>query len=561
MFLKTSYFGIFSLAIIAGKSFAGEPTLTNKCALEGVNTPSNSSGFLMDSECKNAYVLPPNIGKIQVTSVQQNQNLGICPALKIDQDIVHESAKTKLMIIQKINKMIEDYAPLQKERDKLFVIKNKKKAEYDSATLILDNAKVKEKSLMERVLENKSAYDRIVIIGGTSIEIQAARDRYENSLAEYKIFISGELVLTENKYLNSKKEYQKYSDEFAYYDTKYVESLKPLSDLQRMVDDIERSAMESYKKYVNLEGLTANMIFKVNSDELVSSFNNSNQHLKITWQQMPIKEALFSASLKDTSSLPDSSISAVIDSKIPGIKSQNLSNIDINSNLPSLNEQNNSSSYPFGSVSGFVRLNLNGACVYYTNVNTPAPGSNINNISANISMNVTYTYQAKLNRYFLARYNLKNMVSKIENKSTSGGWFTSQTLHSIVENKNSNDWFEIKFGGDYSYTQEEQNEITREEKALLIDRALRQFAVFNAGSTPPSLISPPPSGVMYASNGLQKCYHLYCQIGSLVLGTVGSIFGSSNALATFQAKSNIWVENRVEGFQIQDRSGTLTFSN
>lgn len=560
MSLKLVTLGVFSTILLPTQIYAGGPTITNKCKLGTVNTPNNSAGFLMDEECKNAYVLPPSVGKVSVNAVQQNQNLGFCPALRMDQEAIVQSAEVKKTIVEKINKMIKDYEPLQKQRDELYNKYLAKKAEFDLAKDRYDKASAKENDFIEQVTATKKEYDRLVLLGGSPEDIKAAKDRYESSLANYKIFVAGELTSAENNYYSKKSEYQRSNDEFAYYDSKYVESIKPLFDLQKMVDSIEESAQNSYKKYVTLEGLTATMVFNINSAGLVSDFSNMNRNLNLSWQQLPIKDAFFYASLKNSSGSVDASATTVIDSSIPGIKSQTVNNIDVNAPLPTLHDKEAEPKLPFGSKTGNVKLNLLGACVYYTNVNVPAPGSDIQNISANISLNVNYTYQAKQTRSFTAKYNFYNMFSRIEKKSTSGGWFSTSSVHSVVEDRNSNDWFDLKFDGDYVYTKDEQEEIKREERALLIDRALRQFAMMNAGSTPPGLVSPPTSGVMYAANSLGKCYHYYCQIGSFVLGTVGSIFGSSNAVATFKGKTNIWVEDKVTEFQIIDRSGSLTFS-
>lgn len=83
----------------------------------------------------------------------------------------------------------------------------------------------------------------------------------------------------------------------------------------------------------------------------------------------------------------------------------------------------------------------------------------------------------------------------------------------------------------------------------------------NSGTTPPSLSTPPSSGVVYASVLLGRCYFYYCQVGSFVLGTLGSIFGSSNATAEFKTKTNVWVNTSVSGLQILDRTSKITFSS
>ncbi len=560
MSLKLVSLGVFSTILLPAQVYAGGPTITNKCKLGTVNTPNNSAGFLMDEECKNAYVLPPSVGKVSVNAVQQYQNLGFCPALRKDQEAINQSVEVKKTILEKIKKMTDAYKPIQEQRDELYKKYIAKKAEFDLATDRYNSAKAEKNDLLQQIRQAKSDYDDAVLLGKSPEVIKAAKDMYERTLANYASFVTVDFRNAENKYYTTKSECQRSNDEYAYCSSKYEESIKPLLELQKMVDSIEESVLNSYKKYVQLEGLTATMVFNINSADLVSDFSNMNRNLNLSWQQLPIKDAFFYASLKNSSDSVDASATAVINSSIPGIKSQTVSNIDVNAPLPTLHDKEAEPKLPFGSKTGNVKLNLLGACVYYTNVNEPAPGSDIQNISANISLNVNYTYQAKEIRSFTAKYNFYNMFSRIEKKSTSGGWFSSSSVHSVVEDRNSSDWFDLKFDGDYVYTQEEQEKIKREERALLIDRALRQFAMMNAGSTPPGLVSPPTSGVMYAANSLGKCYNYYCQIGSFVLGTVGSIFGSSNAVATFKGRTNIWVEDKVTEFQIIDRSGSLTFS-
>ena len=85
-----------------------------------------------------------------------------------------------------------------------------------------------------------------------------------------------------------------------------------------------------------------------------------------------------------------------------------MSNIDVNAPLPTLHDKEAEPKLPFGSKTGNVKLNLLGACVYYTNVNEPAPGSDIQNISANISLNVNYTYKQK--KYVLLLLNITFII-------------------------------------------------------------------------------------------------------------------------------------------------------
>nr|BFD30952.1 hypothetical protein GTC16762_05700 [Pigmentibacter ruber] len=564
MFSRFIYYSLFCL--VSYNAYAGSPSLYNKCTFGNISHPKNSSAVAFDEECLNAYVLPPNIGIAKVTAVQQSQNLGLCPALKTNLVSLGESTKTRLILLKKINKMLEEYKPLQLQRDKLYAVVSKNKALFDSASEKLNNNKVKEKKLLDRITETKTSYDRLVTISAANSEINLARDFYEKSLVEYKTFITGDLFKSENDYYFVKKEYLRYNEDYSYFDSKYAESIKPLLDLQKMVDDLERTSLESYKKYVSLEGLTAQILFNVDSTNILKGYKSLNKNLNLTWQVMPMKDAFFSASVKLADNSADSTATALIDSVIPGIKSQSIKDLDSNQITPSLNEGQVTAPYPFGSVSGKVRLNLNGACVYFDNVNKSVAGTDVNNITANLSLNVNYTYQVKVRRSFTAKYNLYNMLSRIEKQSTKGGWIKTSSLHSVVEDKNSGDWFHIKFDGDssaFQYTPQEQDEITKQEKALLVDRALKQFAAINSGTPQPApaLVTPPESGFMYASKQLRYCPHFYCQVGSFVLGTLSSIFGSSTAVSEFKNKTNVWAIDQIDGYQIIDRSGSLTFSS
>ena len=94
------------------------------------------------------------------------------------------------------------------------------------------------------------------------------------------------------------------------------------------------------------------------------------------------------------------------------------------------------------------------------------------------------------------------MLRKVEQKTKKGGLFSTSAAHSIIDDADSNDWFSITFSGnssDFQYTPEEQKQITQDVKRELFDKAMRQFAILNAGSaTPPAVpefISPVPKEV------------------------------------------------------------------
>ncbi|KAB8032103.1 hypothetical protein [Fluviispira multicolorata] len=564
MSFKPVSFGLLIPALLSYNAFAGGPTINNKCALSNIKHPNNASGIAFDEECTTGYVLPPNIGKVTVSAVQQNSNLGICPALKNDLKALEESTKVRLILIEKISKMVKDYEPIYKEKEKLHLKLTEKESVYDVASSIYENVKTTDKKYTDEIDEARATYSRQSRIDPTSPETLAAKQYLDKLMNDYKFFLATVFNKAEENYYQAKKERNKASDDYVYQNNKYVEAIKPLLDLQTSVDNISSAAINSYQRYVILEGLTAQVIFDVDTNSLVQQYQQLNQNLNLHWQPMLIKDAMFSSSLKNSTGEADSTVSTLIDANIPGLKAQTIKNIDSSKTPPTLNDSESEGKSPFGSISGKIRLNLNGACTYYEDVNKPIAANNINNISANLALNVNYTYQLKARRSFKATYNLYNMFSRVERKTSNGGWFSTTSVNSVIEDKESKDWFSIIFDGDsseFQYTKQEQDEITSQEKILLVDKALRQFAMINSGSTPPSLNPPPTSGIMYASAQLGRCYYYYCQVGSFVLGTFGSIFGNSTAVSDFKTNTNVWVEDKVNGYQILDRSSTLTFSS
>ncbi|KAB8029990.1 hypothetical protein [Fluviispira multicolorata] len=436
--------------------------------------------------------------------------------------------------------------------------------------------------------ENEEAYNKFEAIkikkAILGIELDTARNKYEDLLRsepnspktaeakklldtlveDYRTLLDFEYYPAEKEFNRTYREVKLASEQYDYIFNRFEELLKPLQSLQTTADNIAAAAQNSYQRYAVLEGLSANLLFNADTTNLVQKYQEMNKNLNIAWQPMLIKNAFFNAFLKESDTTPDTTFSVLIDASIPGVSYQMLKNIDPKTPLPLLNEKESKQDEFFGSASGRVKLNLLGGCTYYDNINQPVKENDINNISANMTLNVNYTYQVKGRRSFSAKYHLSNLYSKIESKTSSRGWFSTSSAHSIVENNETSDWFEIKFDGDngeFQYTPREQSDITLEQKKLLFDRVLILSAKQNAGSTPPSIIQPPISGILYAAGRLDRCNYYYCQVGSFFIGTIGSIFGGSNASSYFRSQANFWAEDRVSGYQILDRSNKVTFTS
>jgi hypothetical protein len=279
-----------------------------------------------------------------------------------------------------------------------------------------------------------------------------------------------------------------------------------------------------------------------------------------------VKEAELWASVKMNAEATE--LPAVLRSSIPGMRVSGIQGID-ETNAPTRGDQTQPSapaSIDFSnSVSGQIVLSLVGACPYFEGPYSARTGINFQELAAYLVANVTYQYEAFVKRGYVAEYNLNNFYKRVETQKKKGGFFSSKTVHSIVEEGDSSDWFKIFFDapttGEFQYTEAEQATISREVKADLIDRAMKRFAFLAGGpTTPPAVPEMAPTGASSAAKALRKCHLWYCQAGSLGLGVLNSIFGRSTAVSSFQRTNDIWTKDTVRGTKVVTRATTTTFS-
>jgi hypothetical protein len=378
--------------------------------------------------------------------------------------------------------------------------------------------------------------------------------------AEYQIEQLNLQIAENNERMAKRKRDKLYTD--------YSEALEPIVNLQNLINKLAVDAFDNYKKYGALEGLTAQVFFNTDPTNIVQSYKDANRSLpNLRWTPMPIKAAYFSATQKKAESSGNIALPAVIGAIIPGIDFQDISTIDSKSDFPHDKStfSPNTGKLAFGNVSGQVTLGLTGACVFFNDVNKPIPNTDINHVAANLVLNVNYIYELLAHRSYQASFNMYNFYQRIESQTQHGGWFSSYSVHSIVEDHNASDWFSIKIDNDpvtgAAYTREEQDQIAEEERASLADRALKMFAAPTPGSTPPDLRVPIGSmGSIYGITTWSACPFYYCQFGGFVIGILNSIYGNSYAASEFQTKTNIWARDEVNGAIVVERANRMTFN-
>lgn len=320
-----------------------------------------------------------------------------------------------------------------------------------------------------------------------------------------------------------------------------------------------------FKDYANLEGATGQIVWSVRWNKVIDEYKRLNTNLKVTWTRMPLTEAVLTSTVKVGDNL-DTTLSGLKSATIPGGKPSGFSGMGNGQKVEGAALQPSppkEASIAFGdSVSGQIVLSLVGACPYLS-ADTASNRIDSDKLAAHMVANLIYTYEVASHRGYTARYNLSNLLRRIESKSQKGGFFSTEALNAIAEGGDSSDWVDIRFDANssgFQYSAEEQSILAVTIKKELIDRAIKHVAVLTAG---PAAVGQIPdfmeNGANRSASELRKCVHMYCQVGAGLLGVADSIWGRSNAAAEFHRNNSSWRVDKVRGVQVVGRGGALTF--
>jgi hypothetical protein len=561
------YWMLIFVGFSAASFITATPSLNSKCGFSVV-TPQNGAGVLFDESCSIAYVLPPKLGRAEVGSLARTTNLQFCPAVKSASQVALQTFRSMNIISERIEEMLVEYEPLNSSVQTIRMDLATTKINMDLAAQKFADAENELDELKVAVREAKENYKECVEDESPTnprcIENKALRDAAKEELKqfhrhEYKD--SREALETTTK--THKVAQARYEIER----NRYVDAVAPMMELQQGMSDLNTRVMELYREYTRIEGATGQITWTIGWDQVLENYRKLNLGLRIEWRRLPLKESDLVATIKEPEMGMEIGISALKSAIIPGARKTGFAGMGAGETVALTQTQSSpleQAAITFGdSMAGQIVLTLAGACPYFDGVEN-RNSINSQELANNITANLIYTYDMAARRGYIATYNLSSLLTRVEEESKDGGLFWTSSAHSIIEDSRSDDWFSISFSGntsDFQYSEAEQNEITKAVKQELMDKALAQFAVLNAGSpTPPPVPEFVESGASTASSSLKKCWYLYCQVGSAILGVANAIWGSSNATANFHRNNSSWVTEHVNGLLFVSRSGSLTFS-
>lgn len=548
-------------------SYSANPSLNSRCGYS-LSTPYNGSGVIFDESCTIAYVYPPKLGTAEIGGLAQNANLQFCSSLKDINLISDRTFKSMKILSEKVEKMILEFEPLEQALVTLKVDLVSAKSKMESAKKRLDNAENQLQAMRENIRESRKAHENCVEEQSSDhascIELKSLWDEAKHDLSEFRNIEYKKLRASAD---DATEQHELLSAKFSAQRNRYTDAIAPMLEIQDRLMELNLKTMELYQEYSKLEGATGQIIWSIQWDSLLEEYRRLNPNLRVNWMPLPIKEAELISTIKNQETgIELANISALKSALIPGAKVTGFAGMGRGDKVASAQIEpsgNNGASIVFGnSISGQIVLTLAGACPYFDGIGDRT-SVNINDLTKTVVANLIYTYELAVRRSYTATYNLSELLKKIEQKTQRGGFFSTSSAHSILNDNDSTAWFSIRFDAntsEFNHTEEEQKKLTRELKQELMDKAMSQFAILNAGSA-----SAPPvpeftdSGAATAAGALRSCWHHYCQAASAIIGVSNSIFGRSNAAANFHRNNSAWVTEHINGLQFVSRSSTLTF--
>lgn len=326
--------------------------------------------------------------------------------------------------------------------------------------------------------------------------------------------------------------------------------LRERRELMKEYEDINKNHRDLMDQYKDYQAASAVISFRLPWDKLVQSYANLNGS-SIQFRRLPITSSYLTFNRTISKS---GTQAAVIDYDIPGLGSNNFGN---NVTASSTDQ---SSLLAGDAYSGQVVLSLAGACQFVDEATGALRKSaTARDITSFLNANMNYTYDLQVYRRYTISYDLSLLAKKIQERSSSGGFFTTSASVSEINTMENSDWFQLDNVSNDSRFNFELD--VKDLKADLMNRVIRDvtmLAQYNPEDAPQVVIRS-KNGAQAGSEALAKCPHLYCQVGAMSLAFLDSVYGSSSATSTYIDQKHGVAGDRVNDTKMLSFSGSSSF--
>ncbi|MBU2712867.1 hypothetical protein [Zooshikella harenae] len=532
------------LAISSSALAAGGPLYKNNCQLT-LNHPLLSTGIYFDESCQTAYVAPPVIGDFEVNHLHKESTTYLfCP----DYDVSKKAATAKKELLDSYIEQVKEYNQLIKESklgeykteeanintkiNELSTKLNKLKAEKSEITIRFNREYTKyEDCLADITIKDKEKcnpqLDRASTIQKELFSIKKDVSAVDEELYNAQIAlldIQGKIRLEVIRN-NDLKEMQ-----------------EKTADLVKSIEKIRFESLNTFQKYASLIGGSASLSYFLNWQQLINDYAEQNPNANLTWLPLPINNATFHINLR-ADTIGENRFPVILATNFPGIKNQisaiNPPEGNTVSTLTTVLSTREPAEIGFShSMRGTLDLSVNAMCTLINEDN-----SDYNKIfDTYVSPKVNYNFQLKVHRKYTAKYNLEQIYKRIEELKDKHGFLSSKSKHEIFEDRNSKELFDIKFDADdsrFTWTPEEQEQLTKDIRNTLLKRVLEQISLFNNIGTNIPEAKLPETGVGKLAKLLQNADCSSPNIIEEVANTVSSGNSDSTANASENNSDNL----------------------
>lgn len=333
--------------------------------------------------------------------------------------------------------------------------------------------------------------------------------------------------------------------------------LEKLEELREKVSESVLKVLAWNEKLAAYEGPKVRITVAADHNLLVEEYQRLNPAIEM--RPMPIAKSVLTFVGKVTSNVGKAPAALYMDMSGVKVPASHFSGLEPGDEEGKKSEP--SVTLFSSGVSGQLVLSLVGACPFYDMRSGSFPERiETRQLMSYIAPSVDYIYNVQVNRRYVAKYNLAELLKRIQKQSTRGGFFTSSTLHSLVIDNSSKGWFTFESKSEDS-RHEWDEQLAQTLKAQIIARLLARLGAKPIGNPEvPGIIAPGKTGADVASRTLKWCPHIYCQAGGYILEGLSATIGGSKAVSEFIQTNNHWEGEEVSETKMVPQIGQTAFA-
>lgn len=513
---------------LGNPAMAAPSAYNSKCGAITIDNFTDATLLRDTEDCKLIWVLPPSSGTTQLTGYTPSGALGFCGEVKDGQ----KASRELMNSIAKTNEGLKDLEPEYKKAKERML-----KAKADHAAL-LKTDELKQLDAMETDLADvKDRIDEVLNkISNCSTNCDELESEYR-SLKDSRKRLTDDIrtlrkqnLATAKKFDKSKAMVDSATEAYNLVGDEIAQVARRQGEFRELLHGMLLALSRYEGGYAHLD---YNTRWDDAVDQLTAKYGDQYQFSKIPTKDARIFANIVGANDKE---LYLSSMPAILDYSINGLEF-----------LPWGEERTVEMSSLPSHLTGSIRMSLMGGCpLRYKNFleqdglipNESTPDN------YNFAISATYSYPASYKMSMTASYNLYKMYEKIVQSSSRGGFFSSRSHTSVVENKVDRDTFNIDWtveDPDSKYSETERQKIASELKQELIGRVLGAMAQPIFQGVPPkdaSVAPPGEHGAIVLAKGLENtcgAASVWCTGGAWLLRGLDAVFGSNKASSYYKA--------------------------